>query len=151
MTTAFQRSAFQDNAYQIDALVGNTPGFTTHLPGRKRHESDEEKLARRVREGTVQLPPKPLTVDSGPNYAREAKRLAAAIATARADAEASRQAIARLEERARLRQTEQARSELLRAEQALQLAVVQEAVFLEELEVLDVAFFAAAALRVTLQ
>lgn len=130
----------------------NTPGRIRHfgMPGQVRGvENEAEKLARRINEGTIQVPVAPQ--DQASYYAKESLKLTAALAKATADAEASRQAIARLEERARLRQTEKAQRELLIAQQALALAQVREAVLREEMEVLDIAFLAAVTISAAMQ
>lgn len=132
---------------------GGVPGRTLYprqLDDRPRYESEEDKLARRIREGTIKAPEAVQLRPTGPDYAVEAKRLSLAIDQARARAEAANKAIARIEAVERKRQKDAARDrlrhELLLAQQALQLAQVQEAVYLEELEVLDVAFIASAVL-----
>ena len=152
MTTAFQRSAFQNNAFQIDSAVASaTPGRIRRIgiPGQFRDaEDDAEKLARRIREGTVQEIQAPEAPEAESVYFREAAKLAAAIARFRADARASEGAIARLE---LAQDTAKAQRALLHAQQALVLARAQEAAMLEELEVMDVAFLATVAIRATLQ
>lgn len=150
MTTAFQSSAFQNNAFQIDDVAATaTPGRIRRIgiPGQFRDAEDEaEKLARRIREGTIPAPFVPEPAESV--YFREAAKLAAAIARFRADAKASEEAIARLE---RAQDTAKAQRALLHAQQALVLARAQEAAMLEEMEVMDVAFLATLAIRATLQ
>lgn len=126
-----------------------TPGFhrRVHIPDQSRGESEAEKLARRILEGTIQAPIAPPLVDFGADYAKKSVRLAAGIARFRAEAEISRKAIAKLEATQRKRQTAALRKQLLHAQQALQLATVQEAVLMEEMEVIDVAYFAHLTLR----
>lgn len=153
MTTAFQSSAFQNNAFQIDSAVASaTPGRIRRIgiPGQFRDaEDDAEKLARRIREGTVPEIPAPAVPEPAESvYSREAAKLAAAIARFREDARKAEEAVARLE---RDQDTARARKALLHAQQALVLARAQEAAMLEELEVMDVAFLASFAIRMTLQ
>lgn len=118
-------------------------GGIKHLRAQFRGVEDEaEKLARRIREGTIPAPvakPVPAKVD----YAAESARLAVAIQRFRGEAEAHRAEIDRLKAAER---TAKLDHQILLAEQAYQLAKVQEAVFLEEMEVLDVAYFAVTAL-----
>ncbi len=111
-------------------------------------ESEADKLARRIREGTIQVPIKPKSQDK---YNAESARLALAISKARSEADTYRQEIERLEKAQIKRQTAKLQKELLYAQQALQLAMVQEQVFLEEMEVVDIAFVASAVLNVVLQ
>lgn len=160
MAGAFQANAFQNSAFQTSGVTPtpppdtNTPGFIRRGArlDRDHRETDAEKLARRIREGTIQAPVLPAPAPDDSAYFKESARLATAIAAARRDAEASRQAIAFYEQQAQLqRQSEAVQAKLLRAEQALLLAKVQEAVLIEEMEVIDVAFLAHVALRVTLQ
>jgi hypothetical protein len=132
----------------------NTPGRVRHLPKVKgvERETEAEKLARRIREGTIKAPIEPAPAPDDSAYFKESARLATAIAAARRDAETSRQAIERYTRQAELqRQSEVVQAKLIRAEQALLLAKVQEAVLIEEMEVIDVAFLAHVALKVTLQ
>lgn len=134
-----------------------TPGFPTRgrvrdLDERPRYETEAEKLARRIAEGTIRAPVElPETAPVADEYRAKSARIVAAISAARADAEASRQAIAAIEAEMTRREAEWLRGNLLRAQQALQLALVQEAVMLEEMEVLDVAFVATVALGVVMQ
>lgn len=128
----------------------NTPGRIRRL-GKTyyRGEEENEKLARRIREGTIPAPVEPPpAVAPTDDYAKKSARLAAGIAKLRAESDRHRKEIERLE---RARETAKLRRELLLAQQALQLATVQEAVLLEEMEVLDIAFFAHVALRMVLQ
>lgn len=71
--------------------------------------------------------------------------LSAGIERLRAEAAAHRDEIARLE---KAKQTPKVDGDLLRAQQALQLAMVHEAVLSEEMEVLDIACFTYAVLSV---
>lgn len=133
------------------APATNTPGFlgrVRNLDERRRYETEEEKLERRIREGTIQAPVEPAPEPAEAVYSREAIKLSAAIAKFRADARASEEAIARLE---KAQDTARARKALLHAQQALVLARAQEAAMLEEMEVMDVAFVANLAVRMTLQ
>lgn len=127
-----------------------TPGFHKwlHIPSQIKGETEAAKLARRIREGTLPIPIAPVVVDAGSAYADKLIKLSAGIARFRADAEVSRKTIARLEREQRKRQTAALRKKLLHAQQALTLATVQEAVLMEEMEVLDIAFFAHTALRI---
>jgi hypothetical protein len=136
------------------AAPTNTPGWLSYLKYGHKREDEAEKLARRIREGTIQLPPEPVEPaqkdDSA--YYRESARMARQIAKARQDAAESRKAIAELEAQAELlRQSEISQAKLLRAQQALLKAEIEEAIFLEEMEVIDIAFFAVAALAVIKQ
>lgn len=152
MTTAFQSSAFQNNAFQIDEAIEGGGGRIRHLGRMAQYnvEDEGEKLARRIREGTI---PAPAVVkpDVQSKYVAESARLARGIAKARDEARAYRKEIERLEAAQVKRQTAKLQRELLRAQQALQLVTVQEAVFLEEMEVVDVAFVASAVISAVLQ
>lgn len=116
-----------------------------------RVEDAAEKLARRIREGTLPAPVEESKPDQATEYAAKSAKLAQGIAKARAEALTYRAEIERLEQAQIKRQTAKLQRELLRAQQALTLATVQEAVFLEEMEVMDIAYVASAVLRIVLQ
>lgn len=109
--------------------------------------------ARRLREATLpELPPQVR------DYSDKSRKIAAAIVRFREDEErllaeaaALRERIAALEARRRARGIAKLRRELLLNEQALQLAQAQEAALLEEMEVIDIAYFAYMALAMTIQ
>lgn len=148
--TAALAWAEQDDVWAISAQApaATTSGGLKHIRAQFRGVEDEaEKLARRIREGTLPGPVAPEKVD----YARESARLAIAIARFRSEANAHRDAIAELKAQLRAEQSAKLEHQILLAEQAYQLAKLQEAVFLEEMEVLDVAYFAVTALRARLQ
>lgn len=124
------------------AAPGATPGFLIRGPIHAgfKVERDEEKQARRAvyetpPQAADQAQPQPDPVARA--YYRKSAQLAAGIARLRAEAQQYRARIAELEA------AQDAEQELLRQRQALLLAQVQEAVFLEEMEVIDVAYFAA--------
>lgn len=122
------------------------------LDRRPRYESEADKLARRIREGTLPAQAVPAQApEQRGEYTAKSASLAAAIARFRAESEAARKSIAVIEAAQMKRETAKLRGELIRAQQALQLAQVQEAVMLEEMEMLDVAFVASVALGVTIQ
>jgi len=139
-----------------------TPGRTirggrTILPDQSRVEDDSEKRARRARDSTsedratqVIVPPLPDATQAA-RYTKESARLVAARNKALAEAVAIRARIAEIEARqssekfrAAERQKLDKRLTILRQE--LQMAQLQEAVIMEELEVLDVAYVAMIAL-----
>lgn len=161
MTTAFQADAFQFDllAFQIDVglVVQSTPGrilYPTLLDKRSRYETEAEKLARRISEGTIPRAPEPVRAIPGPSaeYLERSARLAAGIESARLEAERSRAEIASLEERLDLMgQSEIVEKRLVYAQQALAHARILEAVLMEEMEVVDVAYIAFVGLGVTLQ
>lgn len=138
----------------VDAEATATPGRVVRNLGLKatyKVEDETEKLARRVREGTIQAPPVPAvvpTISPSDRYIKKSARLASGISKLRAEADSHREEIAKLE---RALETAKVRKALLRAQQALQLATVQEAVLIEEMEVLDIAFLAHVSLRMTIQ
>lgn len=136
------------------AVVTATPGRIRQHLGRAqfRVEDEAEKLARRIREGTVAAPPVPRQPFApSEEYIRKSATLAAGIARLRDESERHREAIASLEKaQDKAREVEKVRRGLLRAQQALQLAMVQEAVLIEEMEVLDVSFLAQTAVWMTL-
>jgi hypothetical protein len=137
--------------FSVDGVLATdtvTPGRRRHL-GRHQYkvEDDSEKLARRIREGTIKLPPAPPKDDSA--YHLESARLARQISQARQEAAESRSLIADLEaHQDLLRQSAIVQAKLLRAQQALLKAEIEEAVRLEEMQVIDIAFLAKTALEV---
>ncbi len=129
-----------------------TPGFIKRIPrGRFKVEDEDEKLARRIREGTVKAPPAPQpqeeVIAAIDPAAEKSLRLAAQIAQLHAEAEKYRKDIAKLE---RKRETEKVKGQLLRAQQALLLASVHEAVLIEEMEMNDLAVIIPLAIRMVL-
>lgn len=130
----------------------NTPGRIEHVPNltRGRTEDEDAKRARRIREGTI---PAPLVPDDGrlQDYERKSAKITQALTRLRDESAELRSEISGLEASQRKRQTARAQKELTLKVQALQLAQVQEAALLEELEVLDVAYVALIALTMTMQ
>ena len=121
-----------------------TPGRILRIPGLFKVEPDEEKLARRIREGTIVLEPVaeiPRLLDEHFKRAGEVRR---GIAVAKAEAAALRDRIAEIIAEEGIKRTLAERTriekELLLAEQQLLLLLTQEAVLMEEQEVIDVAF-----------
>lgn len=123
-----------------------TPGRRLYPLEARRGETEEEKYARRVREGTIK--PKKVVIE-GNDLAKESAALVIAIAKARADADAAREAIQALKAMRLEAEVQRVSRDLLRAEQALQLALVREAAMVEELEIVNIAFLAVAALEMT--
>lgn len=127
-----------------------TPGF--RIPGQFKVEDEADKLARRLREGTIQPPAAPKE-DPLPAYYRQSARLSQAIVQARAEAAQLKETIAVLERRilaAIADQRERFERQLLLAQQRAAFIAVQEAQLLEEMEVLEIAFIAVVAIT-TLQ
>jgi len=139
-----------------------TPGRTirggrTILPDQSRVEDDAEKRARRARDSTsedratqVIVPPLPDATQAA-RYTKESARLVAARNKALAEAAAISARIAETEARQsseKLRAAERLKLDkrLTILRQELQMAQLQEAVIMEELEVLDVAYVAMIAL-----
>ena len=164
--TGFAYQGIGQFAYQgsIDAVTTATPGRTlrpgrTFIPGQLTGETNDEKLARRIREGTIvpEVAPIPLpVVPTAEFYFKESAKLTAAIERFRADSAAIRQRIAEIEarqQRETLMAAERKRLErrLTLALQELQMAQLQEAIILEQIEVIDVAYLALVTLNVVLQ
>ena len=131
-----------------------TPGFIRR--GGLRHdlvrgEDDAEKRARRIREGTLQPEQTEPSAKQAREYADKSARLAHAIERFRGESATLRLQIERLEAAQAKRQSAKGQREILRKHQALQLASVQQAALLEQMEVLDVAYVAVIALGVMLQ
>lgn len=141
--------------FSVDAIPTGGGGEIRHRIklGQDRGETEAEKLARRISEGTLPAPFVPVQQDSeqAERYRLESARLALAISMARDDAAAAKAEIERLEQAQIKRQTAKLQKQLLHAQQAHQLAMVQEAVFLEEMEVVDIAFVASTVLNMVLQ
>lgn len=118
---------------------GATPGFIGRIPGQFRVEDPEEKRKRResYQKKTAEPP-----VDLTAEYRRKSARLARSLLKTRGEIEALRAVIAELE----AEQTAKAQADLLRKQQAMQLAAIREAVILEQIEVIDVAYVATAVL-----
>jgi len=161
--TGFAYQGAGEFAYQgrEDGVVvgGGLPQFAytgrVRIPALLKVELDDEKLARRIREGTLKAPVLPADTKADFSaYYQKSEKLAAAIAKRRAEAAKLRARIARLEADA-LAVKAQARAalehRLLIAQQQLALLAVQEAMLLEEIEAIDVAFFACVALVVVIQ
>jgi hypothetical protein len=119
---------------------GNTPGFIGRIPGQFRVEDEETK--RKRREGYESKRPAEPPIDLTGEYLRKSAKLARALTKATAEQEALRAEIEAL----RAKETARAQAQLLRKQQALQLAAVREALIREQIEVIDVAYVAAAVL-----
>jgi len=133
-----------------------TPGFPTRgrlprLETRERIESEADKLARRIREGTLPAPTvaphaEPEVEQAQREYAEKSAKLAKAIGRFRGESAQLRVQIARLEAAQAKHQSAKQAHAITLKRQALALAQVQEAAMLEQMEVLDVAAVAFAAL-----
>jgi hypothetical protein len=113
-----------------------TPGrvLFTGLTGRRHDEDEKPKF--------VPLPDVPReteTIDRTAEYVRQSARLAKALKRLHVERDALLANISRLE----AIRTAKAEHELLLQRQALQLAAAQEALVIEQLEVIDVAYCAA--------
>lgn len=132
-----------------------TPGFISHMGRYPRLESEAEKLARRIREGTLPAPIVAVTVskDSGDDkkYVKESLRLSTAIARLRGDASASKAEIERLEAAQRERESEIVARKLMLERQALILAQQQEAALIDEMTLMDITYVAAMAYAIVTQ
>jgi len=150
---AFFGGEFFNTPAPVAALTGGAAPPIRYIGNfsQSRVEDEAEKLARRIREGTIPAPVVEVKPDQTAEYVAKSARLAQGIAKARAEAQTYRAEIGRLEKAQIKRQTAKLQSQLLRAQQAHQLACVQEAVFLEEMEVMDIAYVASAVLRIVLQ
>jgi len=115
--------------------IPSTPGFLWHA-GRTKHEDEAEKLERHIREWNSRFPD-PVRKDASREYLRKSALLAKSIARLEREAAASEAAIEALLAK---RQTEKIEREIMLQRQALLLAQVQRAVFLEEMEVIDIAY-----------
>lgn len=144
----------------VVVVAPSTPGRTIRIPWQVRGEPEDEKRARRIREGTLHEPlsvvPPPLPKPDAGYYFKESARLQAAIQRARDESAKLLAQIAALEaQRAAeaLRAAERVRLErrLTLARQSLQMAQLQEAIILEQIEVIDVAYLAVVALTMTRQ
>lgn len=132
-----------------DVLVP-TGGVRTRLPYQLQVESDADKIARRAREFAQDHPKVRPDLDA---TFRESARISKAISEARAQIAQLRPQIEALEaqiaeERVKRTKAERAKLEkqLLLAQQKLTLISTQEAVLIEEMEVLDIAFIVLIAL-----
>lgn len=141
--------------FSVDASIAvsstATPGLV-RLPRQVKVEDEADKLARRIREGTIQLPAAP-EPDPLLEYHRQSAKLAEAVAVARAEAFQLRGQIDVLERRilaAIAEQRERFERQLLIAQQRAAFIAVQEAQLLEEREILGIAYITAVVL-VTLQ
>lgn len=124
------------------AVITNTPGF--RIPGQVRGETAEAKRERRIREGTIaaERPQEPVQADASAEYVRRSAKLARTLQRLASERQGLQDRIATLE----AAKTVRAEKQLLKQRQALQMAAIQEAIVLEQMEVLDVAFVAAAVL-----
>lgn len=155
MIGAFQVGPFQPAYQQGGAPVvvvddAATPGFHPRFVGMLRERY-------RDREDALPLAPSTIAKLEGvadlSAYYRQSAKLAATIAERRTEAAQLRERIARLEAEAlaaRQREREAIEHRLLLAQQRLTLISVQEAVLLDEMEMIDVAFFAVVAVAVVL-
>ena len=131
-----------------------TPGFQTRgrlprLETRERIESGADKLARRIREGTLPAPTphaEPEVEQAQREYAEKSAKIAKAIWRFRGESAQLRVQIARLEAAQAKRQSAKQAHAITLKQQALALAQVQEAAMIEQMEVLDVAAVAFAVL-----
>lgn len=126
----------------------STPGFIERIPTFFKVEPEDEKRKRRASyEAPVQVPQE---TDQFQAYAQKSAKLAKAVKRLNAEAEALRTQIAAVQ--AQIEAEEQAKKRaalerrLMLAQQALTLAIAQERAIAEEMEVLDIAFFAMLAL-----
>lgn len=150
--------------FGAEPAASATPGFRLNLHGlaavyRGRQPDEEEKLKR----WASYFPDKPAVTPSVAErtaevYSQKSAKLAAAISRLHVESAQIRQRIAELESQIQSQieakeAGERARLEyrLLLANQALLLAQVQEAVLIEEMEAVDVAFMALFALTMTMQ
>lgn len=147
-SSAFSTAAFSVNAFSFDSspiIVPDTatPGLL-RIPAFHKVEPEAEKLARR-RSYETPTQPKPAP-DLSAAYAAKSAKLAKAIQRLNAESEGYRAQIAAFEARIAAEQQAKARAaierQLLIAQQALTLAIAQEAAIAEEMEVIDIAFFA---------
>lgn len=133
--------------------VAPTP-TTTATPGRRRLripdlakvEDEATKRERRAREAALEAPVPPVADDArAEDYKQESRRLTTAIERVRGqerqfrqESDQLRQRIVKLEAQNRERQLVKARKDLLVKEQAIQLAQVEEAMLLEQMELADI-------------
>jgi len=150
MAGIFNSAVFNNAIFNVGAEVAApsaTPGRVLRIPGLHRVEDEDEKRARRIREGTIPAPVV-LATEVQPAqlvYFKESARLAKAIAKAAAEAAAARAEIAALEAKiaaAHKKRRERLEHELLLVQQRLTLLAVQEAVWREEMEAVEIAFIA---------
>lgn len=133
-----------------DATISATPGFIGAFPGRTRAETDEQKYARRVRDGLIKPEPAPeqpapeqLSVK--PDDAAKAAKLRAATARLRQESAALRAQIEAID--ARKTKSAKAERDLLHKRQELQLLQAQQAFVDDQSEMMDVAFVAMTVIR----
>lgn len=159
MFTAFQPSAFQNNSFQIGdsqqpVADSATPGYwrrsvEEYLRKVERKKAAQDAIA--AENAAEQQPAKPITAPtSEADYEAKSRKLARAIQRFNAESAELRAKIAAAEEREKTILAERERKALERQlmlnRQALLLAETQRAVFMEEMEVLDIAYFAVLAL-----
>lgn len=143
------------SAQDVPPVPVDTPGFgggrvpwTWRLDDVRRQRQEQE-----ARRGEVELPP----VDKAPardqlsEYVRQSAKVMAAIARFKAESAALEAQIAKLEASQLKRQTARAQRQLMLKRQAQQLAMAQQAALMEEMEAIDVAYCALAAISYTLQ
>lgn len=150
-TGAFSVGAFDFGSAPPTAAIGATAGYF--------HRSVEEW--RRRQDALREQPDQPALqpVDDGlAAYSEKAQKLTLGIEKVRSDRAAIEgetsaliARIAQLDERRRADDAEKARAQLLRKEQALVLAKAEEAALLEELAIIDVAYFSVVALAMVMQ
>lgn len=120
-----------------------TPGRIGILPGQVRREDQTEKVARRLREALEDAPA--VKIEQADEYFGKSAKLAQAISIIRGESADIRARIAELQAQEQARITQVARtkleSQLLRATQSLQMAQLQETILIEEMEILDIAYF----------
>ena len=120
-----------------------TPGRIGILPGQVRREDQTEKVARRLREALEDAPA--VKIEQADEYFGKSAKLAQAISIIRGESADIRARIAELQAQEQARITQAARtkleSQLLRATQSLQMAQLQETILIEEMEILDIAYF----------
>lgn len=135
--------------FPVDAS-GVTPGFRNFgLPNINRGETQEEKRARWVREGSIPTEPVPEIQDKPvpkPIDDAKAAKLREARLRIQADSALLREKIDAIEAK---ETTARREKDLLRAQQALQLKAAEEAFVNEQLEVIDIACVAMTVIRYT--
>jgi len=150
MPGIFNSAVFNNAIFNVGVEVAApsaTPGHIRRIPGLHRVEDEAEKLARRIREGTIPAPVVPATEVQPAQlvYFKESARLAKAIAKAAAEAAETRAEIVALEAKiaaAHKKRREKLEHDLLLIQQRLTLLAVQESVWREELEAVEIAFIA---------
>lgn len=142
----------------VDIAVGGGRVRRFGLPTQTKGETEEERTARRVREGTIpdtgipassdtaipatETEQRVITADAD-EYAKKSAKLQTAAARIQGENQAIRAEISKLEAK---KQTAKAEKALLLKRQELVLAEAQAALVAEQLEVIDVAYVASAVL-----